>query len=177
MQSELLRVMLDPLSYCDPSRRPLVLPSEARTRAVLNQHLIRKYRLPGMPTGQLSGLEREVLANWFHLRRAAYLMGAYRRRNALLQQRGFQQCDPVLRQFLLLQLPGMVSLGAHSQVDENSLLLHGADILEPWLRPLRPGWRARAALQFPDSVAWSSPSGEPLNRSFISLALHYAKTT
>lgn len=177
MQLDLLRVMLDPLSYCDPSRRPATLPSEARTRAVLNRQLLRRYRLAGMPTGQLNPLEREVLASWFHLRRAAYLIGAYRRRNALLQQRGFQQCDPVLRQFLLLQLPGIVPLSAHSQVDENSLLLHGADMLEPWLRPLSPAWRARAALQFPDSVAWSSPSGEPLNLSLISLALLYAKKT
>jgi type III secretion system OrgA/MxiK family protein len=178
MDAQCLRVMLDPLSYCDASRLPVGRPDTAEARAVLNHWLIRQYRLPSAPERALNAQEREICSLWFYLRRSAYLIGAYRRRNAVLQQIGFQRCDPVLQRFLQLQLPGIPHQGAVCAVDESSLLRQGTDVLEPWVRALSPAWRMRAELLFPEeSVVWSRPSGEALDRSLIFLAIHYAKTT
>lgn len=174
MQTAFLKLMLDPASYCHPSRLPLEVPQSLQ--AALNRSLMRQYCLTVPTYGVLSSLEREVLSAWFCLRRCAYLIGAYRRRNAVLQQLGFQACDPVLQKFLMLPLSSLISQDTQTGVSEADLLQSGAEVLEPWLRPLPQAWRARAALLFPAAVDLSSPRADALNRPLISMGLHHAKT-
>jgi type III secretion system OrgA/MxiK family protein len=179
MISQRLRILLDPLSYCDRGRIPYVGPhTAAAVRAALNRRLMRDFQLLPAPATPQGGLEREVLDNWTFLRRSAYLIGAYRRRNAVLQQIGFQHCDPGLQRFLQLKLPAIEQQGAACSVDEGSLLRQGCEILEPWLRPLHAAWRRRLELLFPESSStWFIPGDALPDRSLIYLAIHYAKTT
>lgn len=174
MQTAWLKLMLDPMSYCHPSRLPQGVPLSVPL--ALNRRLMRQYRLAVPAYGVLSPLEREVLPAWFYLRRCAHLIGAFRRRNAVLQQIGFQACDPALRKFLMLPLSPLIPPDGRTGVTEADLLQSGAEVLAPWLQPLSPAWHARATLLFPAAVDLSLSGGDGLNRPLISIGLHHAKT-
>lgn len=152
MQASLLRVAFDPLSYIDGSRLPPE-PVPAAARAAVNRHLLRHYRLPPLPLVAHSPAEREMLALWFALRRAVYLLGAYRLRPQLLARAGLVRCDPGVRRFLCRRLPLPAARCPGEAPGERQVLQAGVPVLAPLASGLSTPWRARLALMFPPEAA------------------------
>lgn len=152
MHPVLLRVAFDPLSYIDGARLPPE-PVPTAARAAVNRHLLRHYRLAPLPMAGHSPDEREMLALWFALRRATYLLGAYRLRPQLLARAGLVRCDPGLRRFLCRRLPLAPVAVAGPALGAPQLLRAGVPVLAPLAAGLSAPWRARLALMFPPEAA------------------------
>jgi len=181
MERALLRLMLDPQSYADPSRLASAAPGVPGPSAcaALNRWLLCHYRVPPRAPGPLAPSEQVLVHAWPHLRRAAYLLGAWQLRATVLREIGYLRCDPGVRRFIALPLPLNPLAPPRAPLDDSLLLYHGLRVLQPWLDDAGAAWHARVALLFPAAAAQALalPGGAPLNLSCIQLALHYAKNS
>jgi type III secretion system OrgA/MxiK family protein len=176
-QSDLVRLLYDPVSYYRPWRCAVAGLSAAQ-RSGLNVQIIRQHHLPGYdtPTASQRWLVDRLVNAWHVLPSVAFLMACAKLRSAVVSDRGYLAQPPVAHAFMRL---GFSEHASHvvSAVDTSSLLGWGGQYLQA-LGPRLPSWLgARLALPFaglnPVVAGVTRPQFEPDLTCFWS-ALTYA---
>ncbi|HEV7777141.1 MAG TPA: hypothetical protein VGO76_09760 [Luteibacter sp.] len=176
-QTELVRLLYDPVSYYRPWRRA-VAGLSAGQRSGLNAQLIRQHHLPGYDTPITSQrwLVDRLVNAWHVLPSAAFLMACAKLRSAVAADRGYLAQPPVVHAFMRLGFTEQMTRVVPA-VDTASLLGWGGHYLQA-LAPRLPAWLGtRLALPFaglsPTLADPARPRFEPDLTCFWS-ALTYA---
>jgi type III secretion system OrgA/MxiK family protein len=187
MTPQLLRVMYAPLDYIHPDRFSYtgngpagsvpaltMVPAISRT---INHELIRRYALPVKLDFVLShtNFSDRLVSEWHQVRRAAWLLGCKLARGSLARNGGYARLPDLARRFVAIPLD-CPALELAQPVTSAGLEMHGAAYLLALRGQLPSALAERLPLLFEpatESKIWSGP----LNRSLLTFAFDYAKTT
>lgn len=178
MTAQLLRVMYAPLDYIHSDHFHLSDVTLApAVKSAINHQLIRRFDLSTALDFDLrsNDVGRRLVTEWDSVRQAAWLIGCKLARGTLARHGHFAKLPQSARQFVAIPLI-CPALDLTEPVTRSSLEIHGGRCLLALSPHLPVAIAQRLALLLP-SGSERDPWQGPLNRSLLTFAFDYAKTT